>query len=277
MKVLDFGLAKAFTGDAVAMSDPAVSPTPTMQASVAGVIVDTAAYMSREQARGKAVDKRADIWGFGVVVLEMLTGAAVFACDTISDTLASVLRSEIDYSRLPPDTPAGVRPAAKCVASLRRARGVFGRHRATFLINSISSAFTSAGFSMCRKWLTWSISTYSRSVNTSSWILRLRSLFRLVLMARTGVVTRSRKSRRGECSICTRGNMRRSGQHSGGNLVAQIGRSGRREHLLDELAANLDTRRAAHARGPFFRARRRGAHHNSIHTHERDNAIWRFI
>jgi serine/threonine-protein kinase len=99
VKVLDFGLAKAITGE-VAQGDPASSPTLTMRAgaSVAGMILGTAAYMSPEQARGQNVDKRADIWAFGVVLFEMLTGHTLFAGATISDTLAAVLRADVDLS-----------------------------------------------------------------------------------------------------------------------------------------------------------------------------------
>ena len=103
VKVLDFGLAKAFAGDEKADSKPALAESPTMsaQATQAGVILGTAAYMSPEQARGKPVDKRADIWAFGVVLFEMLTGERLFRGETISDVLAAVLRQEIDWSHLP--------------------------------------------------------------------------------------------------------------------------------------------------------------------------------
>ena len=114
VKVLDFGLAKAMDpppGTASA-ADLARSPTlmnsPTMTAAHGtqlGVILGTAAYMSPEQARGGTVDKRADIWAFGVVLHEMLTGRQLFAADTVSDTLAGVLKSEIDLAKLPPATP----------------------------------------------------------------------------------------------------------------------------------------------------------------------------
>jgi Tol biopolymer transport system component/predicted Ser/Thr protein kinase len=100
LKVLDFGLAKAM-GGAVAAGDPATSPTLTMHATKAGTIVGTAAYMSPEQARGQAVDKRADIWSFGVVLYEFLTGRRLFEGDTTSDTLASVLKTEPDLSAVP--------------------------------------------------------------------------------------------------------------------------------------------------------------------------------
>jgi Tol biopolymer transport system component len=110
VKVLDFGLAKALDPTASA-SAPALahSPTITSLATQAGLILGTAAYMAPEQARGGAVDRRADIWAFGVVLYEMLTGDSLFAGDTVSDTLAGVLKTEIDLGRLPGDTPAAVR------------------------------------------------------------------------------------------------------------------------------------------------------------------------
>jgi serine/threonine-protein kinase len=86
VKVLDFGLAKALSADTPS-GDPVSSPTLTMRATVAGVIMGTAAYMAPEQARGQNVDKRADIWAFSVVVYEMLTGRQVFGGPTVSDTL----------------------------------------------------------------------------------------------------------------------------------------------------------------------------------------------
>ena len=88
---------------------PANSPTLTLDATRAGVILGTAAYMSPEQARGKSVDKRADIWAFGVVFLEMLTGRSPFEGETVSDTLAGVLRADLDWAHLPADTPPEVR------------------------------------------------------------------------------------------------------------------------------------------------------------------------
>ncbi len=110
-KVLDFGLAKAYASDASASEsyDLANSPTMTHAATMAGVILGTAAYMSPEQARGKAVDKRADIWAFGVVLYEMLTGKNLFDGETVSDTLAAVLTREIDAKALPAAAPAALR------------------------------------------------------------------------------------------------------------------------------------------------------------------------
>jgi Tol biopolymer transport system component len=100
VKILDFGLAKALASDTPA-GDPAASPTLTMRATMAGAIMGTAAYMAPEQARGHNVDRRADIWAFGVVVYEMLTGRALFAAETISDTLAAVLRQDIEFAPVP--------------------------------------------------------------------------------------------------------------------------------------------------------------------------------
>jgi serine/threonine-protein kinase len=110
VKVLDFGLAKAFDSDTASAAAAATnSPTLTIEATRAGQILGTAAYMSPEQARGKAVDKRADIWAFGLVLYEMLVGKPMFEGETVSDILADVLRAEIDLARLPAETPAGVR------------------------------------------------------------------------------------------------------------------------------------------------------------------------
>ena len=91
---------------------PTIMNSPTLTAvhgTQLGVILGTAAYMAPEQARGAAVDKRADIWAFGVVLYEMLTGASLFAADTVSDTLAGVLRADIDLAKLPASTPPAIR------------------------------------------------------------------------------------------------------------------------------------------------------------------------
>jgi serine/threonine-protein kinase len=100
VKVLDFGLAKIAEQAAVA-GNPDESPTVAMGGTIVGQIMGTAAYMSPEQARGKAVDKRSDIWAFGVVLYEMLTGRRMFEGETISDTLAGVLTKEPDLMRVP--------------------------------------------------------------------------------------------------------------------------------------------------------------------------------
>ena len=101
VKLLDFGLAKIFETEATG-SSPSISYSPTLTArgTAVGVILGTAAYMSPEQARGKAVDKRTDVWAFGCVLFEMLTGKRVFEGETVSDTLAAVLMKEPDWSAL---------------------------------------------------------------------------------------------------------------------------------------------------------------------------------
>ncbi len=100
VKVLDFGLAKALESENVA-ADLSMSPTMSVAATRMGVILGTAAYMAPEQARGKAVDRRADIWAFGCVLYEMLTGKRAFEGEEASDTLAAILRGEPDWSRVP--------------------------------------------------------------------------------------------------------------------------------------------------------------------------------
>ncbi len=106
-KVLDFGLAKALDDDFSA-TDISTSPTLSHAATQAGILLGTAAYMSPEQARGKKVDRRADIWSSGAVLYEMLTGKPAFAGETISDTLAAVIRAEPDWSALPGSVPASI-------------------------------------------------------------------------------------------------------------------------------------------------------------------------
>ena len=110
VKVLDFGLAKASDiANVVSSTDAGLSPTITSLGTVAGVIIGTAAYMSPEQARGKPVDKRADVWAFGCVLFEMLSAKRPFDGETVSDTLAAVLAKDPDWSLIPAATPARVR------------------------------------------------------------------------------------------------------------------------------------------------------------------------
>ncbi len=118
VKVLDFGLAKAFDTEALSASGSSAvaepveashSPTMSRQMTEAGMILGTAAYMSPEQARGRTVDKRADIWSFGVVMFEMLSGRRLFQGETASDTLAAVLRQDVDWTLVPKELPAAFR------------------------------------------------------------------------------------------------------------------------------------------------------------------------
>ena len=109
VKVLDFGLAKALDADGGETIGLANSPTVmTSGRTEAGIILGTAAYMSPEQARGRAVDKRADIWAFGCVLYEMLTGLQAFAGESTTDVLAAIVQREPDWSRLPKDLPAPI-------------------------------------------------------------------------------------------------------------------------------------------------------------------------
>ncbi|MGQ0735869.1 MAG: protein kinase domain-containing protein [Acidobacteriota bacterium] len=107
-KVLDFGLAKVVEGDGSTANLTRV-PTLTSDGRLEGVILGTAAYMSPEQARGRTLDKRTDIWAFGCVLYEMISGRAAFAGDTVSDTIAQILEREPDWSALPPSTPPAIR------------------------------------------------------------------------------------------------------------------------------------------------------------------------
>jgi serine/threonine-protein kinase len=112
VKVLDFGLAKAVEPE-ISTEDASNSPTMSRMATQAGVLLGTAAYMSPEQAKGKTVDRRADIWAFGCVLYEMLTGTMAFQADTTTEILAAVIKEEPDWSRLPAATPTPIRVLLK--------------------------------------------------------------------------------------------------------------------------------------------------------------------
>ena len=121
-KVLDFGLAKILESNA-ASSQLSMSPTLSVHATYAGVILGTAAYMSPEQARGRAVDKRTDVWAFGCVLYEMLTGKGAFPGEDITDTIALVVRGEPDWNALPTDLPEAIRLLVRrCLEKDRAAR-----------------------------------------------------------------------------------------------------------------------------------------------------------
>jgi len=125
VKVLDFGLAKAIAA-AIAPDpaiDPAHSPTVTVHGTRGGVILGTAAYMSPEQARGKPIDKRTDIWAFGCVLYEMLTGARAFNGETTSDVIAAIIERQPEMSKLPATVPPHVRRLIeRCLAKDPRQR-----------------------------------------------------------------------------------------------------------------------------------------------------------
>ena len=121
VKVLDFGLAKALEGDAG--GDPSQSPILTAAATKSGVIMGTAAYMSPEQASGETADTRSDMWSFGVVLFEMLTGQPLFTGKTVSHVLAKVLERDLDFTALPTSTPAPLRRLLRrCLERERKRR-----------------------------------------------------------------------------------------------------------------------------------------------------------
>jgi serine/threonine-protein kinase len=180
VKVLDFGLAKALTGDG---SSPDVTSSPTMTAAAtqAGVVIGTAAYMSPEQARGKSVDRRADIWAFGVVLYEMLVGRKAFEGETVSDTLAAVLRSEPDWSRLPQSTPGHVRRTLRRCLERDRERRLRDIGDARLELEgdggAVADSFTGVAAAPPRRggrsqWLPWVLAVLSAGV---AGLLALRS------------------------------------------------------------------------------------------------------
>src|SRR6202035_457339 len=122
VKVLDFGLAKAFAGD-TSTEDLSNSPTLSRAATMQGVILGTAAYMSPEQARGRSVDKRTDIWAFGCVLYELVTGKQAFHGEDVTDILAAVVRAEPDWTALPANISPSIRVLLqRCLRKDRRQR-----------------------------------------------------------------------------------------------------------------------------------------------------------
>jgi serine/threonine protein kinase len=171
VKILDFGLARAYVGDSVDEGDLANSPTITAAMTQMGTILGTAAYMSPEQAKGRGVDRRADIWSFGVVLYEMLTGDAPFAAETISETVAAVLMRPLDLSQLPHEVPASLRNLLeRCLERDPRKRlrdigearillqdpaGSVVLSASSPLLTGATSAASSSG--TARTWLPWTL------------------------------------------------------------------------------------------------------------------------
>ncbi len=156
VKVLDFGLAKATAAET---ADQDRRKTPLTAETQEGLILGTASYMSPEQARGQAVDKRTDIWAFGCVLYEMLTGRAAFPGETISDTIAAILEREPDFSKLPAATPPGVRRLLQhCFAKdpKRRLRDIGDIHLDLDESRAITPAATDSA-STRRRALDWSL------------------------------------------------------------------------------------------------------------------------
>ncbi len=158
VKVLDFGLAKALDSG-ITPPDPNSSPTLTLSATRAGMILGTAAYMSPEQARGIAADKRADIWSFGVVLYEMLAGKQMFASESVSDTLASVLKTDPDWNALPAGTPATIRKLLRRCMERDRKRRLHDIADARLEIDEALSAPTEAPAvpAQARRLIPWAV------------------------------------------------------------------------------------------------------------------------
>jgi Tol biopolymer transport system component len=140
VKVLDFGLAKAT--EAVGTTSTMNSPTLSMHATQAGVILGTAAYMSPEQARGRSVDKRTDLWAFGCVLFEMLSGVRPFRGDDVTDTIAAILRADPDWTRLPAETPPSIRRLLRRCLEKDRARRLADASDAALEIDDANTSAT---------------------------------------------------------------------------------------------------------------------------------------
>ena len=181
-KILDFGLAKAWEGSGAADSGLSASPTLTAQMTQTGMILGTAAYMSPEQARGQEADRRSDVWSFGVLLYEMLTGSRLFQGDTVSDTLARVLLAEVDWKQLDAELPAPLSAVLhRCPERDPRSRlQAIGEARyrlETWLADprrgeSAAARTADRSGSSRRNWLPWAIAALAAVVATWAWMGR---------------------------------------------------------------------------------------------------------
>jgi serine/threonine-protein kinase len=175
VKVLDFGLAKTLEGDGFSrrhngVDDPALSPTITSPAAITqgAVILGTAAYMSPEQAKGRLADKRSDVWAFGCVLYEMLTGTRAFPGDDVMETLAAVARAEPDFAALPPATPREIRTLLeRCLTKDRRAR-VPEIAVARYALESATAAPVAAAASRARNPWPWAVAAIAATIAIAS-------------------------------------------------------------------------------------------------------------
>ena len=161
VKVLDFGLAKALSGEPAA-EDMSNSPTLSLAATRQGVILGTAAYMSPEQARGKIVDRRTDIWAFGAVLYEMLTGKQAFGGDDVTDILAAVVKSEPPLYALPAKTPPAIRNLVRRCLEKNPRRRLMHIGEARVLLEDVLSGTApaepvTAGQGKSRERMAWSV------------------------------------------------------------------------------------------------------------------------
>ena len=156
VKLLDFGLAKAIEDRAASIADPSNSPTFTLGATTAGTIIGTAAYMAPEQAKGKAVDRRCDIWSFGAVLFELLSGKRAFAGESVTDTLAMVLKVEPDWNALPARTPASARKLLECCLKKERGQRLQAIGDARLLLGALQGTFGPTA-PTSRAWIAWCV------------------------------------------------------------------------------------------------------------------------
>src|SRR5690242_13773220 len=158
VKVLDFGLAKSADGSSAASgSNPTISPTLSLAMTQAGMILGTAAYMSPEQARGKHVDKRTDIWAFGVVLYEIVTGKRLFGGETVTDILAGVVKESPNWEQLATDTPPRVRRVLdRCLRKDPKDR-LRDIGEALFLLDEAEPNTPAASTDAKREWVSWAV------------------------------------------------------------------------------------------------------------------------
>src|SRR5436190_68339 len=203
VKVLDFGLAKAIDPARSSMANASLSPTLSLQATEAGLILGTAAYMSPEQAKGRTVDKRADIWAFGVVLYEMITGRRGYLAEDVSETLAAVLTRDVDWTALPPDAPPRlqqllrdclVRDPKQRLRDIGEARRVLERliSGAPDPTSTIAMAAAAPAAPIWQRALPWAIAVVAVAA-----AIGLAATRRGGAPAASGAVTRSRESFKG--------------------------------------------------------------------------------
>ena len=174
VKLLDFGLAKAYSGQSESgAADPSMSPTLTIGATVAGTIMGTAAYMAPEQAKGKQVDKRADIWSWGVVLHELLTGERLFQGEDVADTLAQVLTKQPDLEKVPVQAR---RLLAECLTKdpRKRLRDIGDAKRLLEVEIAAEVPRQAEAGPGKRPWISWAISTvlFLALAVSLAWIFR---------------------------------------------------------------------------------------------------------